>query len=298
MLNSQDEFFKALMEIIKTKPAHEWPLSGGFACPPDFVCAMGHTGLGKSFKPSILYLKKIFVWSPEVLFDLHSPKDKMILCPNCNRHEDVRRNGWIDEPRQVVLEDDIGYAVCRRYDCNTCKIDFNGFTPGVLMQLPFVVSEYFPFIMTHKSGILKSLVRDLEDQSLNGVGMAGFRKSLMQKHLDKFHRSEMLYYATLKSLITLCEEGSPLVWNTVLRNAINAKNQFGSFGDPSRYNGFVPSESYFTKVWTEYFYERKVMKTESGVWVSRETMYHLANQQINGNILSGDASHKVLHYCF
>ena len=76
-----------------------------------------------------------------------------------------------------------------------------------------------------------------------------------------------------------------------LSGVSSTPERFGSFGDPAKYCGAVPSEHYMRQVWQEFFSERPVLEVDGVHW-TREHYQHLVNQRWDGGILAGDASYK------
>ena len=55
-----------------------------------------------------------------------------------------------------------------------------------------------------------------------------------------------------------------LVWRKqyVLLESVTTVRDFGSFGHPDGYNGFLPSENFFSSVWSDVMQNRPVAKLD------------------------------------
>lgn len=103
-----------------------------------------------------------------------------------------------------------------------------------MAQLPLFVREIFPCVLTRKSAVHLDVMEEVTDNLVHAKGFAASRAALEQAHRKEFHAKELKYY-------------NMLLWrkqNLLLRSATTDR-PFGSFDDPDRYNGFVPSAHYF-----------------------------------------------------
>jgi len=326
MLNQQKRFIMWLRDVLnKERDPSKWPIHDGYVHPPDFIKYMGsERAIIKNFCPSLLYLKKVYVWAPEVTFSAYFDERNanlsgIIRCPKCRNP--MESCGW-SNPRRVVLRDDVAYLLCKRYTCkdgcaifpkenikleedndddneeleisiedetNDGKTKVEGHNPSFLKLLPRIARESFPFILSHRSGMLKVIVQDLEDQLLTGRGFAPFQKSLKQLHLRKYYLSQISYLQLLDQIVRNPRYGYCHFPRLLSENLPD----FGKFDDKDRYQGYCPSVHLLQTIYVKYIYEMDASKNIDGNWLKREDIYHLAMQTIDGQVLSADASHKV-----
>ena len=104
-------------------------------------------------------------------------------------------------------------------------------------------------MLTRKSAIHLDVLQELTDNLIHGKGFAASRAALEQAHLKEFHARELNYY-------------NMLLWRkqNVLLESVTTMRDFGSFGDPDGYNGFVLSENYLSSVWSNVMQNRPVAK--------------------------------------
>eukprot|EP00752_Nemacystus_decipiens_P018513 g16598.t1 len=94
-------------------------------------------------------------------------------------------DGWNTEPRRVFLDDDVCYLIGFRYECKKFTNEnkekdederttqtFDAWDPAVLARMDDFVSQEFPFVLTKKAAISKSIVDRLADDLLEGKGFA------------------------------------------------------------------------------------------------------------------------------
>ena len=134
---------------------------------------------------------------------------------------------------------------------STVPESFSSWDAGVLSQLPLLVRESFPFVLTQKSAIHADVLEEITDNLVHAKGFPASRAALEQAHLKDFHARELKYY-------------NMLLWRKQngLLQPITAVSDFGSFGDPDGYNGFVPSENYLSSVWCDVMKNRPVAKLD------------------------------------
>ncbi|CAB1097002.1 unnamed protein product [Ectocarpus sp. CCAP 1310/34] len=105
------------------------------------------------------------------------------------------------------MEEDVGYIIGFRYKCERCveyngtveeseqrPTSFNAWDVGCLDRLPdYVSKEFFPFILTHRSGIDIRLVDRLADDLAHGKGFSAAAKYIRQAHTRKFMVYQLKY---------------------------------------------------------------------------------------------------------
>ena len=116
----------------------------------------------------------------------------------------------------------------RRYECKGCtaankdKTDderttqsFNAWDPAVLARMDDFVSRDFPFILTKKAAICKSVVDRLADDLLEGKGFAAVSKSLAKAYSTR-------YFGQMRSYVSLAKRGIAKLGALWSQNADNA----------------------------------------------------------------------------
>ncbi|CAN0058233.1 unnamed protein product, partial [Ectocarpus fasciculatus] len=249
-----------------------FPYDGGWALPP-LASRQKVSGL-----PSVdpFFRKKVFVWAPEFIFPGVS-----VPCPTCGHK--ASSNGWNPkQPRRVFLEDDIGYLIGFRYTCNRCsnsnksngynkghkkrlKASFNAWDKGVLARLDSYVSNEFPFVLSRKSGVAKSVVARLADDLLNGKGFSATSKFMREAYMNSY----MTKYQSYVSLVNHCRGSISEQLRAGGAEGGTRIPTFGDFSDRQGFNGAWPSDTYLRAVWHTWFYETPVIKVD-GVHMTRE----------------------------
>lgn len=155
----------------------------------------------------------------------------------------------------------------RRYECKKCTHDnkgrsederttqtFNAWDPGVLARMNDFVSKEFPFVLTKKAAISKSIVDRLADNLLEGKGFAAVSKSLAKAYNAR-------YFSQMRSYVSLAKRGLAKLRGMVGLNAdCGVVPKFSGIADPSGYNSSPPSAHYLGDIWSKWFYETPVVQ--------------------------------------
>ncbi|KAJ3072989.1 hypothetical protein HK102_006128, partial [Quaeritorhiza haematococci] len=137
-----------------------------------------------------------------------------------------------------------------------------------LSQQPSIVQNVFPFILTTRSAILKSMVERMTRDVKKGKGVAASHEGIYQAHYRKFKEAEEQYERSISFFreyggigksgedggeggeegrtteALSADEGDVEQMKQMLLNP----EPFGKFDDTDGWNGFVPSEHYLETV--------------------------------------------------
>jgi hypothetical protein len=191
------------------------------------------------FDPTILYRPRIFLWLPHFLV-------QELYCPNC-RSRILEKNGPLAPRRIVDLEDNF-YIVSWAYYCRTgCKSYFAGWSKNLLDLLPAYIWLAFPALLSWKGGLSSKVITYLRVSNQHKMGPRGVRSLLWEMHTLRFNRLQLQYLEAIFETVLVREQENRT--QTTLHSYLgNRFLEFGSFGDPGRYTGFVPSEHYLSEM--------------------------------------------------
>ncbi|KAJ3400671.1 hypothetical protein HDU80_006711 [Chytriomyces hyalinus] len=252
------------------------------------------------------FVKRTFVFIPELLYPyLFCGEKTHPSCPDCKSNK-VHAHGYIW--RDAIDENENVRVLGRHYSCTECSAKvkllrakkksngaampfsleehdhseieapamdgtFQCWDNDVLRALPSYVQSEFPYLFTHHSGIAKTTVACIVDNSFI---------------LHQEHHYEHQKKAAISSLNQIPSDPKPL----------------GVFSDPKKYNGFVPSKDYAVSVFYKFF-EAPVFHSNSIPMSLPQTLREDASklncefyiqrrlQMMDGNIWSMDATFKV-----
>lgn len=139
------------------------------------------------------------------------------------------------------------------------KASFNAWDQGVIARLDSYVTNAFPFMLTRKSGVAKTLVARLADDLINGKGFSAtsnfFREAYMNSYMTQYSSYVSLvnhYRSSIGAQLRIAAgEGAPEI------------PAFGGFHDRQGFNGAWPSDAYLRAVWHKWFYEAPVIQVRS-----------------------------------
>lgn len=155
--------------------------------------------------------------------------------------------------------------------------------------MPHFIQEAFDFVLTKKSGIKKTILRDIGDDIIHGKGFKACQEALLQRHLLRFYQTQAQYYSAIHSIAFSSQSR---ILNQQHQNVLLCPPIFSKFHDAEGYNGFVPSSAYLETVWFIWM-ESVVVFRDSQVSWTRDTFIQRSQQMIDGQIWCGDASHKI-----
>ncbi|CAN0349168.1 unnamed protein product [Ectocarpus sp. 12 AP-2014] len=165
------------------------------------------------------------------------------------------------------------FGLSGRYTCNDCskynkknakgkgdkqrrKASFNAGDPGVLARLDSYVSNAFPFVLTHKSGVAKTVVARLGDDLLNGKGFSATSKFMREAYMNSY----MMQYHSYVSLVNRCRRSIGGHFRAAAEEGAPDIPTFGGFGDKEGFNGAWPSDQYLRAVWHKWFSDTVVIE--------------------------------------
>ena len=256
------------------------------------------------------WLQPIFVWVPEYFWPDVFPKAR-VPCPNCGIDTHVKSEGWNQNARIGILQDNCCRIISFRYKCTVCEEDartlklqnkernctakifgsFSALDERVLKLLPTFIQKSFPFIVTARSAIDIKLADKLADDLMHGKGFKASHEFIQQSHLNHFHLMEHQYYSHVAYYKQ--KYGHQATLSSRSSSLLNPKT-FGVFNDAQGYNGHVPSEHYLESIWQIWFSKIHVLKSaKEDRTFTREEYLHRRQQLVDGRIWCGDASHKL-----
>lgn len=244
-------------------PPYEAPQPSMWVLPPDpaFVLAK------KIFDPVILWAPRVFLFIPHFFCEVRSP------C--CNGPAE---KGGPTAPRCITDVEDNFFIVTWEYRCRKCKRSWTGSSPELMAALPRWLQLAFPADLSCRAGLSKSVITHLRVANQHKMGPAGVRAMLVEQHTLRHNRLHLQYLETALEVYRGNKAGQTTIEASFALNMTIP--EFGHFGDPKRYNGSVPSESYLTEMYTK--------SVEADEAVSNQHTSLLAPDQI-----SVDDSHKV-----
>lgn len=136
------------------------------------------------------------------------------------------------------------------------KVSFNAWDPGVIARLDSYVANEFPFVLSRKSGVAKSVVARLADDLLNGKGFSATsnftREAYMNSYMTKHH--------SYVSLVNRCRASISEQLRAAAGEEAADIPTFGGFDDREGFNGAWPSGAYLRDVWHTWFYKTPVIQ--------------------------------------
>ena len=175
---------------------------------------------------------------------------------------------------------------CGQYTCklrraaNEHPYCYNGYDRDVLAQLPKNICAEFPALLTHRSAISISLVKDMVSSVMHKMNFDAFQKKLYEAHGEARIESETSYNAFKATILDQDRCNAPLVAQTLDKFTHPAK----MYTTAQKRNRF-PSTSWFI----DRFHEWSDARAE---WHDRQMM------MVDGEELSGDKSHKITKLVF
>lgn len=164
------------------------------------------------------------------------------------------------------------FASSGRYTCSKCsswnkdrgfqkgdkkrrKASFNAWDHGVLARLDSYVANAFPFVLSRKSGVAKTVVARLADDLLNGKGFSATSKFISEAYMNTY----MAQHQSYVSLVNRCRR-SVSEQLRVAAGEVAGIPPFGGFCDREGFNGATPSDAYLRAVWYTWFYDTPVVQ--------------------------------------
>lgn len=145
-----------------------------------------------------------------------------------------------------------------------------------MKQIHLNLQAEFPAVLTHRSGISKSLIKIMRPAFQHGIGPHRLAKMLRIMHTKRHDELQLQYY------IAIDQQRSNTGITSFFGTAINYP-EFPKYNDKASYDGFSPSANYIS-----YVYSCIVSK-----------LYPLVDQltsMLDGVILKGDHSFKIINH--
>ena len=184
------------------------------------------------------YLRDIRLWMPE----LEVGHSCMPHCPSCGQSSRVGSNGFNrSRPgRRIITFNTHYYIMSPRYRCLGCKSSnhkwsFMATDEKCMEKYPRSLAMRFPAILSHRSGIDKTLSDILRPLTDNGVSFKAITASIKELQSLTYYRHQISHQSELKSK----KNSNPFATDHGLE-------LLSSFDDKNGYNGAVPSASYLT----------------------------------------------------
>ena len=159
--------------------------------------------------------------------------------------------------RRITDEDDCFYIVTWRYYCRKgCKSTFRGWNQLILNSLRPYLHLAFPAVLSHKGGLLKTVVTLLHVNNQHKMGPSGVRSLLFER---LFNTLQLQYAEAVFELV----RGHQMEINKSQSTphsylATKKLPSFGNFSDQDGYAGFVPSEHYLAEMLNKAIEENEV----------------------------------------
>ncbi|KAJ7047966.1 hypothetical protein C8F04DRAFT_1247577 [Mycena alexandri] len=195
------------------------------------------------FDPPLMYRPRVFLWLPHFFVDV-------LLCPECGKK--LEKNG-IAPPRRVIDMDECFYIVTWQYYCREgCQTHRRGWNPKLINSLPPYVRLAFPAILSRCSGLSHNVLAQLRVGNQHKMGPTGVRSLLFEMHTLRFNRLQAQYLEAIFEL----ERGRTTPNSGEVQSSLHGHMNevarqypsFGTFDDPEKYAGFVPSEHYLAEM--------------------------------------------------
>jgi hypothetical protein len=260
------------------------------------------------FQLDYYYLKQVHIFIPE-LFDNDFGR---LSCPYCSNPK-VRFKDY--GTRTVILQHTTATLLGRRYYCKECQkhprnrrtnsltnsgtgesddddddsndtnghASFYSWNKVLLEQSPSFIRDTFPYILTKRLGILRSIAHEVLDSAVSGRSASAVAHSLQQNHKHHFHQMEKRFYSLESALV-----------RSDRQHQLNPTS-FSTFENPNGYHGRIVSDSYLLslipKLFKEAIYSVDALNGHENI--TREEFLQRQLQNIGGTILKIDKSFKI-----
>ena len=195
----------------------------------------------RRFEPTALYRPRIFLWLPHFLVD-------KLYCPTCKTIV-LEKNGVL-RPCRIIDMDDCFYLIAWGYYCRKgCQSHFTGWGHAILESLPPYLQLAFPATLSHRSGLSHNVMTQLRVGNQHKMGPSGVHSLLIEMHTLHFNRLHLQYLEAIHEVTSRREVVNDNASQQTLHAFVSTTfPEFGNFGDPQHYAGFVPSERYLAQM--------------------------------------------------
>ena len=186
-----------------------------------------------SANPEPFYKHSVFVWIPEVTFDIRP------ICIKCGGH--TQSKGYSDPPAWRVLTlSSYYYILARCYTCLVCPASFFGTHPEAVKQLPIEAQLCFPALLTHRSAIHLQLLHLLKSLVNNGLDFSKVASVICEAQKGEHARLHTMWLAAMSSLKQkTLSSGDVRVSPSQLKS--HEPPPFSDFDDRNKYGGYLIS---------------------------------------------------------
>jgi hypothetical protein len=240
------------------------------------------TSMAVAAGPIPQFLTPGFVWDPQTLVGPNAGTPFRMICPTCHGNDTVS-NGW-SPPRRVLCRDNTTWLLTRNYKCKSCPdAGFTATDPNVLACLPQHIAQRFPFSTTRASKnswlVETAIINDMVTMRDQGMAWGAMHALICENHEANYMNQATQYYYALD-------------YAYQQEQALLGSSSTGSLTLASR-----PPKIPFPKP-----YECPAIKVPSvaslkelvrQVYRARRPLHWRLIQLTDGEILSGDASHKL-----
>ena len=188
----------------------------------------------------MLYWPRVFLWLPHFFVNT-------LCCPNCRKP--LEKNGALAPRRVTDIEDSFYIVTWGYYCCQSCRSYFHGWSRQLLNSLPAYLQLAFPATLSHKAGLSRNVISQLQVGNQHKMGPSGVCSLLYEMHTLHFNILQAQYAESIFELVRdhqLAESGGTQL--TLHPYIPEHFPTFGNFSDPQRYAGFVPSEYYLADI--------------------------------------------------
>jgi hypothetical protein len=212
---------------------------------------------------------------------------QMPPCPLCKKSQRVIRRGWDPAGRKVYGLHNNYYLIGFQYECKKCanadnrSHSFAPWNPDVVSQLPREFQELMPCMVLARSAVDLKIVEMMEPLLVKGFGFEAIENLLRELYVNEHKKRELSYYMCMETRRVALSHGTYMAANPAESARILNPPKFSEFSDATGYAGSSPSDNVLQEVW-------------HGAFKLREHWYHRRAQLVGGEVLSADASHKIV----
>lgn len=220
------------------------------------------------------YLKPIFIWRPDISFNLPQISCTANKCHGSLKSDGLYQNG----PRKYVSLQNYGYIVTWSYRCSSCSKKLCGWSEEFLKVLPPHVQQWFPFTLRKKSAIHHQII-ELISLSFGDLRIAEIERLIAGYHSSKYLQDHALYLQRCVAYKELLSNQQRLI---PLEDSAKSFEKFSKLEDSGGYDGLRSIDC--ADIVKSYF-------------EAEEEYYDVVQRRIvDDKILCTDHSHKVNKY--
>lgn len=150
---------------------------------------------------------------------------------------------------------------------------------AIMKQINLDLQAEFPAVLTHKSGVSKSMIKLMRPAFQHGIGPHRMSKILRIMHTERYDELQLQYYIALDN-----RRSNPNLLSFFSNSSnVRLSAEFPKYDDRSTYNGFSPSANYLS-----YVYSCIISKLSP--------LIDQLISMLDGIILKGDHSFKIIDH--